>query len=190
MTENAEPTRLEQLKEQAKLMGIEVRGNMSEATLAARIAAKRDGTDEPAETAAPAKEAPKLSKSQLEAKLRLEQIKEQTALVRIRITCLNPLKAEWGGEIITVGNAYIGTHRKFVPFGEQTDNGYHVPKIIFEELKSRKFHAIRTKNVNGVISTEGSRVVPEFAIEVLPPLTPEELKNLATAQAAAAGLSD
>ena len=36
-------------------------------------------------------------------------------LVRCRITCMNPSKREWEGEIISVGSAKNGTFKKYVP---------------------------------------------------------------------------
>jgi Uma2 family endonuclease len=46
---------------------------------------------------------------------------------------------------------------------------------------------VRTRKINGQIHHE-SKLVPEFAIEVLDPLTPEELAQLARQQMAAQGL--
>lgn len=110
---------------------------------------------------------------------------EATALVRIRLTCMNPAKREWDGEIITVGNALVGTLSKFVPFN--AEEGWHVPKMMYEFLKERQcqiFVAKKTKN--GVTIREG-KLIKEFAIEVLPALTQRELHDLAQRQAMAAG---
>lgn len=118
--------------------------------------------------------------------LRQKQMQEQTRLVRCRIQNLDPKKKDLPGEIVTVGNEVIGTIRKFVPFGEVTDDGYHIPYIIYQELESRRFLNIRV----GKDRRTGSPIVntgwaKEFAIEVLDPLTPAELERLAAAQAAA-----
>ena len=72
-------------------------------------------------------------------------------------------------------------------YGEDTDNGYHVENIIYQQLKARKFQSITTKSVKGQIQVS-TRWVPEFALEVMTPLTKEELKDLAASQAAAGGL--
>jgi len=72
-----------------------------------------------------------------------------------------------------------------VPFGEATEDGYHVPYCIFKMLDKRRFLDIRTtKGKNGQPVVK-SGYVKEFAIEVLPQLTPEELARLANKQAAA-----
>ena len=107
------------------------------------------------------------------------------ALVRVRITNLDPKKKDLPGEIITVANQYIGTVRKYVPFGEVTDNGYHVPQCIFKVLDSRRFLNIRTIRdaKSGRIRVE-TNYAKEFALEVLPQLTNEELNQLAANQAA------
>ena len=113
-------------------------------------------------------------------------IDDAMRLIRVRITNLDPKKKELHGEILCVGNRYIGTVKKFIPYGELTDNGYHIPKVLFDELDSRKFLHIRTtrNKQNGQIEVKTS-YAKEFALEVLPPLTQEELARLAAAQSAA-----
>lgn len=115
---------------------------------------------------------------------------EQMKLVRIRISCLDPKKKDLPGEVITVANEYLGTVRKYVPFGEFTDDGYHVPYCIYTFLKNRKFLNITTTKDrrNGQVKVNQSWAT-EFSIEVLDPLTPTEIQRLATAQAAAGSLS-
>jgi hypothetical protein len=106
-------------------------------------------------------------------------------LVRLRITNMDPKKKELPGEIYTVANDVIGTIRKYVPFGEKTDEGYHVPYILYQMLKGRKFLSIRTvRGANGSERVEHT-YANEFALEVLEPLTQDELNKLAAAQAAA-----
>lgn len=111
---------------------------------------------------------------------------EYLALVRVRITNMDPKKKDLQGEIITVGNNHIGTIKKFVPYGEATDGGYHIPKIIYNLLKNREFVDIRTTThpVTKQIIVK-TRMAKEFGIEVLDPLTPAQLQKLATAQMAA-----
>ena len=118
-----------------------------------------------------------------------EHLKQQSLkLVRIRISCLDPKKKDLPGEIFTVANEYIGTVRKFVPYGDATDDGYHVPHCLYEMLNNSQFLSIRTvKDKKGNSRIETS-YVRQFAIEVLPPLTPEELRELATAQQAAGSI--
>lgn len=131
----------------------------------------------------------KLTKSEQEQAIRTELHREAMALLRCRITNLNPAKKDLHGEIFVVGNRYIGTVRKFVPYGEATDDGYHIPKVLYDELVSRQFQQINTKRDPRTGTNQvTTRWVREFAIEVLPPLTQEELNKLATAQAAAGSI--
>ena len=110
-------------------------------------------------------------------------MQEATKLVRIRVTCMNPAKKEWEGEIITVGNAGVGTYKKYIPFN--ADEGWHVPNIIYQALQERQCQVfVSSKTKNGVTIRQG-KLIKEFAIEVLPPLTEEELKDLAQRQAMA-----
>ena len=132
--------------------------------------------------------APKVSKAAVNQALRDEIVAREMALVRVRIQNLDPKKANLPGEILTVANEYLGTVRKFIPYGEATDDGYHVPVCLLNQLKERTFVQIKTvKNKNGRGTVTQTADVREFAIEVLPPLTPDELAKLASAQAAAAG---
>ncbi len=111
--------------------------------------------------------------------------KEASRLVRCRITCMNPAKQNWTGEIVSVGSAKMGTFKKFIPYN--SPEPYHIPHIIYQELKERKCrigHIVKLPNGQEV---NRYKLVPEFSIEVLPPLTPEELKELARRQALASG---
>lgn len=108
---------------------------------------------------------------------------EQMRLVRCRITCMDPKKADLTGEIFTVANEYLGTVRKFVPFGEITDNGYHIPYCIYQMMLAREFLQIRTVKKSGGRQETKTAYVREFSIDVLPDLTKEELSRLANMQA-------
>lgn len=106
---------------------------------------------------------------------------EANRLIRIRVTCMNPAKKEWEGEIFTVGNSSVGTLKKFVPFN--ADDGWHVPHMIYEQMKDRMCQVfVTTKSKNGVSIRQG-KMIKEFAIEVLPQLTRDELQELAQRQA-------
>jgi len=185
---------LSALKERARIMGIPFSGNIGIDALRKRINDRLNGVAEEGETntAGPANEAPKeavavsraKSKAEVEQELREKLQAEALALVRCRIYNLNPSKMDLPGEIISVGNRYIGTVRKFIPFGEATENGYHIPKVLYDDLVSRQFQHISTKNVKGRIEVK-TRMVPEYNIVVLPSLTEAELAELALNQAAA-----
>ncbi len=120
--------------------------------------------------------------------LREQLVAREMALVRCRITNMDPKKANLPGEIFTVANEFLGTVKKYIPYGEATDDGYHIPMCLYTNLVERTFVSIKTiKNKNGRGTTTTTSDAREFAIEVLPPLTVTELGRLASAQAAAAG---
>lgn len=179
---------LAMLKERAKLMGISISGNIGIDALKKKIehhlAGKKEEADEPANLSVGSNAPRKKSKAEQEQDLREQLWADEMALVRCRIYNMNPSKRDLHGEIITVANRFVGTVRKFIPFGEATDNGYHIPKIIFNDLKARQFQSITTKTVNGKIEVK-TRMVPEYNIEVMPPLSAEELQELALKQEAA-----
>ena len=115
--------------------------------------------------------------------LRVRKRKEANALVRVRVACMNPNKKEWDGEIITTGNSAVGTIKKYVPFN--AEDGYHVPRMIYEQLLQRQCQVFYThKDSKGNKSRKG-KLIKEFSIELLPPLTAGELKDLAQRQAMA-----
>lgn len=189
-----QPDELTLLKARADQMGIPYKGNIGIETLKGKIEAKMSGekpAPDPEEefSSDEENEAPKvLTEAERQQEVRNRLSREKLKLVRVRISNLNPAKNDLHGEIITVRNKFIGTVRRMIPFGEATDGGYHIEQIIYDDLKSRRFQQIRTKRVNGQIQHE-ARLVPEYAIEVMPPLSDEERTDLAQRQQAAERLS-
>lgn len=175
------------LKERAATMGLSYKANIGVEALKAKIEAHLKG--EPDESEKDSKNKPKeMTAEQMHQAVREQQLAEQRKLVRVRVTCLNPAKAHARGEIFTISNAFFGTVRRYVPFGEMTDEGWHIEQCIYEVMKERRFNSIRIrKDKTGLAEMPESRLVPEFAIEVLPDLTPEEIERLARVQAAAEG---
>ena len=182
------------LKERAKQMGIPFSNNISLETLRKRISDKMEGKDEPevnplsgdVEIAAITSAPKKLDAKQNALALRKMMQRDQMKLVRVRITNMDPKKKDLPGEIWTVSNEYLGNVRKMIPYGEQTDEGFHIPYCLFRLLQSKRFLHIRTvkDRVTGVERQE-KQWVKEFSLDVLPDLTKEELARLAAAQAAA-----
>jgi hypothetical protein len=198
--DNQGPDELTLLKQRARLMGVQFSNNIGIDSLKARIAEHLEKSNSSSEekddegeqdnnlnqdpTPAPK---PVRTKAQAAGDLRKQVQAENMRLIRLRITNLDPKKANLPGEIFTVANEYLGTVRKYVPFGEQTDNGYHVPYCIYKQLKNRKFLSIKVRRVNGREVVD-SQWVKEFSLDILPPLTEAELAKLGAAQSAAGGL--
>ena len=168
------------LKARADLLKIPYSNNISLAKLKARIEEHMTQDEEEEEPAEEEIEEVVETKAALRSRL----IKEATRLIRVRVTNMNPAKAAFPGEIFTVANSTVGTIRKFIPYGAGTEAGYHIPYAIYEMIKRKKFTLVKKE-----VGPNGTPVFnkyerKEFAIEVLDPLTPEELKKLAAEQAA------
>ena len=196
-TDSARPDELNMLKQRARMMGITFSNNIGLDALKEKIRIHQEGgnqndedkTDELGDgvnIVPPALQDPSQPARKKPLNLRQQIIQDNMRLVRLRITCLDPKKKDLPGEFLTVANEYLGTVRKFIPFGEVTDDGYHVPYCLYKMLEARKFLNIRTfkDRRTGTVRVE-SGYVKEFALEVLDPLTPAELAKLATAQKAA-----
>lgn len=167
------------LKARADQMGIAYHPSIGLEKLREKINAKLAGEAEPdAPEEAPVGEE---TAGQRRARIRAEATKK----VRVRITCMNPLKKEWEGEIFTVSNAVVGTVKEYVPFN--ADEGWHVTQMVLNQIQQRKCQVFHTvKNDRGQKQREG-KLIKEFAVELLPPLTEKELHELAQRQAMAAG---
>lgn len=173
------------LKEQADTLGLTYSNNIGVDALRKKVEAKLNG--DPDENAN-SKPRAKVEETDQERTMRIrnELQANELKLLRCRITCLNPAKAELKGEFISVGNKYIGTIRKFVPFGEAGE-AYHLPKILVDDLRSREFNQVKTsRNAKGQLEIH-QRLVKEYSIVELEPLTEKELAELARMQAAKEG---
>ncbi len=174
-------TELENLKSRAEKLGVKFHPSISAEKLREKIKAyQADGEGEAGEAEPKAEdttENPSLKK------LRLKR--EALKLVRVRITCMNPAKKEWEGEIITVANNAVGTVKRYVPFN--TEDGWHVEHILLEQLRQRQCQIFVTEKDSRGNKVRKGKLIREFAIEVLPPLTEEELAELAQRQALAKG---
>lgn len=191
-SENAAPDELELLKERATLIGIRFSPNIGIDTLKARIEEKINPPQKSVPTASDeygSEEYATIQASQdAAAGARVEPMKAPTPLqqkmarrdkalklVRIRVANMNPLNSNLKGEIISAGNSELGMIKKFVPFN--AEHGWHVPQIILDVLRNKKFMTHYETRV-GNKKIKRNKLVPEYAIEVLPPLTPEELEAL------------
>ena len=167
------------LKARASLLGITFHPTIGLEKLREKVnaAVTSDGSTEEEVV-----EAPVVAKES-EAAKRLRLRNEASKLVRIRLTCMNPTKKEWEGEIITAGNAGVGTFKKFVPFN--VDEGWHVQHIIYKQLVNRECQIFVTVKDSMGNKIRKGKLIKEFAIEVLPQLTEDELADLAQRQAMA-----
>lgn len=185
------------LKQRADIMGIVYHPNIGTDKLKAKIQEKLDTpinkptpvskeefeTIQAAEVADVFTQEKALTPTQIAMNLRKECLK----LVRIRVTNMNPLNANRKGDIFSVGNSQIGFIKKFVPYN--SDVGYHVPQILLTQMQSKKFMTHYEVKV-GNKTVKRHRLIPELAIEILPPLTTQELQELKQRQLMAGGLGE
>lgn len=119
--------------------------------------------------------------------LRRQVIRAQALrLVRVKITNLDPNDSPINGAIISLQNKYTGKVAKYIPFGDESANGYHIPWMMYEHLKQWKF-PLRKEQKGGRfgVKTYKTIMAPKFSVEILPALTMDELKALADHQRAA-----
>ena len=118
-----------------------------------------------------------------------KQFDDMRALVRIQVHVLNPAKQSWTGEIFTVGNDVIPHMTRFIPFNA-VDGIWHVERMFVEMLKNRKYQSMVEYSGSGKdpkkygVDYSRNKLLPEFAITELPPLTEQELEDLGLNQAA------
>ena len=176
------PDELTLLKERADLMKIQYHPSIGVEKLRSKInevlsLEETEKTEKTVHTIAK----PKPSEADIKRMYHTRLRKEANKLVRIRLTCMNPTKKNWPGEVLTVSNAVIGTVKKYVPFN--AEDGYHVPYVIYEMLKSRRYPQYSTVKLSNGMQKRTSKLVKEFSIELLTPLNAEQLKDLAERQA-------
>lgn len=177
------PSELDVLKARATQLGIQYHPSIGLEKLREKVNAKLNDEPEPEEEAAPAaaKQGETGVADETPGQKRVRLRREALKLIRVRITCMNPAKKEWEGEIISVGNSVVGTVKKYIPFN--ADEGWHVPKMLFDYLNEKQCQVFVTVKDSRGNSIRKGKLIKEFSIDVLPPLTPAELQEMARRQA-------
>lgn len=153
------------LKAEADALGIKYSPNISAATLAQRIADALAPESEVA-SVTPVSHAEKVKQIR----------KEALRLVRVIVTSMDAAKRDYHGEIFQFSNRILSAKR-LVPFGHVT----HVEAVLLEQIKQRQLRQTIPETRD---KAPESRLMPAFAVQELPPLTREELADLAKAQQA------
>lgn len=184
LTEEQQVQAIASLKKQADRLGVTYKSNVSVATLQKAIQAKLDG--EPEESVGDS-EVDTKTKQQSEAE-KLEALhKKAMKLVRVIITPMEATKAaNLDSEIFCAGNSKLGTVKRLVAFGEP----WHVEEILLNSIREKKYQMFTTKKNARGIEITSAKLVPAYAISVLPDLTDEELKELADHQIRTRSLVD
>jgi hypothetical protein len=173
----AAPSELEILKARAVTLGITYHPSIGVDKLREKINAIVTNTPPPATPVA----VPAVPEVETVLQLQTRKRREAGKLTRVIVTCMNPLKKEWEGEIFTAGNRTVGTQKKYVPFNN--DEGWHVPKLILNMIKDRKCQIFVNETDKKGRTTKRPKLINEFAVTVLEPLTAKELRELAERQA-------
>ena len=189
-TDNAEsqfPDELTTLKARADLMNVNYHPSIGVDKLREKVAAAQAGAKQdegPAASQTSTKADEPVAETLAQRRFRVKR--EATRLVRVNVTCMNPNKKEHDGELLTVSNSMVGTLKLYLPFN--TD--WHIPQMVLNAMRERRCQVFYTvKQKDGVAMRKG-KLIPEFAINVLPDLTEQELKALAQRQAMAAGTAE
>ena len=106
--------------------------------------------------------------------------KKAMKLVRCQISCNNPNKTSYQGEIFSARNKFIPEVKKFIPFNVPT----HVPTILLNMIKEKQLQTFVTEKLPNGMQTKRSKLVPEYSITILPPLTSEEFNAIRQKQLA------
>ena len=177
MSDEVEVNELDTLKSRADMMGIGYHPKIGLDKLKAKINKELSSdVEEEAPAAVPEVE----SKRQRLGRLR----KESARLVRVNVTCMNPTMKDHEGGVYTVSNGVVGTHKKYVPF----NSDWHVPTIIYKHMKERMCQIFQNAKGPRGERIKSKKMIPELSIQLLNPLTGEEIKDLATQQAMANNL--
>ena len=158
------------LKALADQQGLTYKENIPTDRLRALVYGAADEVDEPVAV---------VEESLADKRLRIRNT--ALKLIRVNITCMNPAKAAYTGELFTIGNSIIPTITKMVPFG--TPEGYHIPQILLDHIKGKEFQTFIPKKGKNGIDTVTSKCIREYAVEILPSLTPTEIQEIAKLQA-------
>ena len=179
---------LDELKNQAKELGIKYSPNIGAEALQKKIA---EASAEPVQKLH--EEVPTINNDiptddpvLQQARIRKHGREEALKLVRCRIANNDPNKRDLMGDYYTVANSVIGKVTKYVPFRGKAAESWHIPMCIYNFLKSKKYVNIGgiSNDKDDLSNIDRAQELPEFNIEILPPLTQEQLDELAKEQAA------
>lgn len=209
--EAAQAVLLEDLKAEASLLGIEYSPNIKYAGLKKKIEAHalanaienkqevEKTENEIAEANAYEKRVAKaslalfggatadgiLSKVETKAQAISKARSKASALKRVIITCMNPNKGDYRGEVYKARNALSGSITRFISYNGEPQ---HVEHILVNKLKEKNFQGFVTKVDHRGNNYRQGVTRKEFTIVELPYLTKEETKELADAQAQAGSI--
>lgn len=166
---DADKALLNQLKEQATSLGITYSPNIGIETLKKKIEDKlgKSEVSESKPSTSTATSAPSVSDLKADA----------LALVRIKLTNLDPNDRDLKSETFTMVNRVVGKISRTIPFNRV----WHVEKCLLDSIMDTKFIIA---NQSDDESVPEKAFVSKYHVEILSPLTEKELRELAKEQAA------
>lgn len=105
-------------------------------------------------------------------------------LIRVIVRPNDPLKLDSSGDVFTVGSDIVNRGRaikKYVPYNNE--EGWHVPNILLDNIRAAECQIFK-KVKRGNEHVMESQKIKAYNVEVLPPLTQEELTKLGQRQKA------
>ena len=166
MTDTNNTNDLSSLKEQADMLGIEYPKNITANRLKTLI--ENFESQE--------------SENDIYKKLEEDNLK----LVKVIITPNDPMKRNMQNELFAVGNAYLGTITRVIPFGKE----WLIENILYKMIKEKEYQYLSTRTDNSGKEVVESIMLPAYNIQELPLPTKEEIEELAKVQQAKNSLGD
>lgn len=108
---------------------------------------------------------------------------EQRKLVRISIKNLDPNDSGIQGVYRVVSNKYLGTFKRYIPYSSPKCPAWHVEWFIVKSLLRDKYFTHKgDKHGTFSPSDTSSKEYEKYSIEILDPLSKEQLNELAQIQ--------
>jgi hypothetical protein len=123
------------------------------------------------------KEAVPAEETPAEAEARMKR--EALALIPVTVTSMDPQDATVTAAIISVGNRKLGQVSKAIPFGYK----WYMPRILIDHMEAQMFCRSSMVPVPGQNERLNTQWIKKYAIQYHPLPTPEDLADLAKAQA-------
>ena len=157
---------MEQLKADAKRMGLTFSPNIGYDALLKKVNAARDQEE--------------VSEEVMNTSAKESPFDAAMKLVRVIVIPTKHEHTNYQGEIFTAISTPTGKVTKYVPF----DKEWHVPQILLEVIESR--HHIKIANSRSRDGKEvySANVVPTYRVQKLPSLTSEEFEEIRVRQEA------
>ena len=178
-----ELTVIEELKAQADKLGIKYNGNIGEAKLQEKLDDHAEAVRE-ARKEHMAVEDVKVSQRSQKADLKREMLR----LVRVRVSCNNPHKKGVAGDVFAAYCKLTGTVKKYVPFN--SPHGWHVPKMLIEEIKSKQYQGFIEKKTPDGKKVKRPVLLPSYVVEIMEPLTHKEVSKITESVRASSAAED